>query len=294
MLMLVTGLLAQSEMISKTTITVDKKSDDGTVTQEKYVLDGDSATAKLKELESDPSVVNVNVEKRVEMTSDNSDDAEMIKMEKRIQKEIEDIEKVSGEGSEKIEKRIEIRVDADDSNVKKKYKIKINEDGQEKVMEWEGDGEMPEEIKKHMRDVDHEIIIMDGAKANIINKSRTNGAKVYRYDSSGNVITSDDDVQIFIEKDVEDKHSNGNRAQMGVMIEETIEGVKITEFIEGSPAKEAGMRIGDIITKVDDVHIATVKGLVQSLSPYEVGDKIKVKYVRNGKEKKAKIKLAKR
>jgi len=85
--MLSTVIMAQSGMVNTTTITVDKKID-GKIVQEVIVIEGDGADEKLKELEKDKSVVNINVEKRVEMRSDDPDSEEVKKMRKEIELEL--------------------------------------------------------------------------------------------------------------------------------------------------------------------------------------------------------------
>ncbi|MBC8047569.1 MAG: PDZ domain-containing protein [Fimbriimonadaceae bacterium] len=79
--------------------------------------------------------------------------------------------------------------------------------------------------------------------------------------------------------------SNGNKAFLGVMTEtmEKNEGVKITEVIENTAAAEAGLKTDDIITKIDEKTIESTNNLIEILSVYNPGDKVKVTYTRNGK-----------
>ena len=53
-------------------------------------------------------------------------------------------------------------------------------------------------------------------------------------------------------------------------------GVFVGEVSENSPAKEAGMLSGDIITKFDGRDITTMEGLSEKLRTKKAGDKVKV------------------
>ncbi len=91
-----------------------------------------------------------------------------------------------------------------------------------------------------------------------------------------------------------DEFVNNNKASLGVIIEDTDQGVIIEDFVENSGAKNAGLRRGDVILKVDKKYIFSDVGLVEALSPYDPGEKIKVKVLRDGKEKTKKVKLSRR
>jgi serine protease Do len=55
--------------------------------------------------------------------------------------------------------------------------------------------------------------------------------------------------------------------------------------IPGGPADKAGLNEGDIITKINNDKIAANKSLSNIISQYKVGDKVKITYLRDSKEK---------
>ena len=55
--------------------------------------------------------------------------------------------------------------------------------------------------------------------------------------------------------------------------------------ISGGPADKAGIKDGDILTKIGDVEIGKAGSVVTLIGEYKVGDTIKVTLVRNGEEK---------
>lgn len=63
-----------------------------------------------------------------------------------------------------------------------------------------------------------------------------------------------------------------------------IQGVLLSSVESGSPAEKADLRVGDIIIGVDDEEITNVASFRYALYKYSAGDKITVKYIRNGKE----------
>ena len=61
--------------------------------------------------------------------------------------------------------------------------------------------------------------------------------------------------------------------------------------INGSPADKAGLKEGDIITKVNGEVVDSDNQLASRLSKYKVGDTVEITYVRDGKEQTAKVTL---
>lgn len=55
-------------------------------------------------------------------------------------------------------------------------------------------------------------------------------------------------------------------------------------IISGSPAQKAGLKDGDIITKIDDIEISKNINLGSLIGEKSAGDKIKITYLRDGKE----------
>ena len=145
------------------------------------------------------------------------------------------------------------------------YKMKfIDEDGKETLLEWNGEGEMPEEMSKHMKD--HNIWINDT-------------------DDGHTVVRIEDHV-------VEDK--NQNKAQLGVMIEDHTAGVRITDFVEGSNAERAGLMKDDVISLLNGKQITDIESLVNGLSSFKAGDTVEISYIRGDVEKTIKVLLSPR
>jgi serine protease Do len=61
--------------------------------------------------------------------------------------------------------------------------------------------------------------------------------------------------------------------------------------IPGSPADKAGLQDGDIVTKIDNNKISSTQSLSSIISKYKVGDRVKLTYIRDGKERIATITL---
>lgn len=62
------------------------------------------------------------------------------------------------------------------------------------------------------------------------------------------------------------------------------QGIYVTGFGTKSGAEEAGIRVGDIITKIDNVAITDFADLSISIGSRRPGDRVQVTYLRNGKE----------
>jgi serine protease Do len=89
---------------------------------------------------------------------------------------------------------------------------------------------------------------------------------------------------------------NANRAQLGVVSEKSDNegsGAKVKVVSKGSAAEKAGLKPGDLITKVDEISIAGAGELVEAIHKYKPEDKIVITYKRDGKEQKATVTLGK-
>lgn len=68
-------------------------------------------------------------------------------------------------------------------------------------------------------------------------------------------------------------------------------GVLVSEVVEGSPAAKAGLKAGDIITKVDDEDIENAGDLTTTIRSYKPESKVSISVIRDGKKKKLKATL---
>ena len=84
-----------------------------------------------------------------------------------------------------------------------------------------------------------------------------------------------------------------NRAMLGVVTEETEGGVKVTEITSESAAKKAGIKEGDIITKIGETKITEPDQLSEAIRKHKPGDKVTVTLLRDKKEQKVTAELGK-
>ncbi|MFH2091649.1 MAG: Do family serine endopeptidase [Pseudomonadota bacterium] len=71
-------------------------------------------------------------------------------------------------------------------------------------------------------------------------------------------------------------------------------GVFVDKVFKGEPADKAGIQSGDIIVKVNDKEIESIRDLQFTIAGSAVGDWVKVLLIRDGKEKTIKVKLGQR
>lgn len=63
-----------------------------------------------------------------------------------------------------------------------------------------------------------------------------------------------------------------------------VQGAYVAEAIEGEPAAEAGIREGDVITRVGDERVTSASGLIMAVRSHEPGEEVGVTVVRSGEE----------
>jgi len=107
-----------------------------------------------------------------------------------------------------------------------------------------------------------------------------------------------------IEQLTEQKHVS--RGWMGVAIQNVTEqlakyygikenkGVFVAKVYEDNPAFKAGIKIGDVILMINDKKIDSSRDLTLTIASASVGETVKVKLIRDGKEKTVKVTLGKR
>ena len=83
-------------------------------------------------------------------------------------------------------------------------------------------------------------------------------------------------------------------AFLGVTTEKTSDGAKITEVTKESAAAKAGLKEGDVITKLGDTKIDGPETLYKAVTAKKPKDEVKIYYLRDGKEKNVKASLQER
>jgi len=69
-------------------------------------------------------------------------------------------------------------------------------------------------------------------------------------------------------------------------------GALITEVMEDSPAEKAGLQAGDVVTMVGDDKVDDASDFQKMIGEKEPGEKVKLLFVRSGKEMKKEVELA--
>lgn len=88
-------------------------------------------------------------------------------------------------------------------------------------------------------------------------------------------------------------NEDANHAMLGVTTEKTETGLRIQEITKESGAEKAGLKEGDVITKIDDKKIENADELTKTIRAYKPGDKVTVTYLRDKKEQKVTAELGK-
>jgi len=88
-------------------------------------------------------------------------------------------------------------------------------------------------------------------------------------------------------------HVEEDRAMLGVVTEDAEGGVKVTEITDESAAKKAGIKEGDIITKIGDTKIEDPDQLSEAVRKHKPGEKVTVTFLRDKKEQKVTAELGK-
>jgi serine protease Do len=75
-----------------------------------------------------------------------------------------------------------------------------------------------------------------------------------------------------------------NKALLGVYTKTNKDGAEITEVSKQSAAEKAGLKVNDIIIKVNDEKVTEENDLTKIIRKFNAGDKMMITYIRDGKE----------
>jgi serine protease Do len=95
------------------------------------------------------------------------------------------------------------------------------------------------------------------------------------------------------DRDVLLLNEDENRAMLGVVTDTNDSGVEVREVSKESGAEKAGLKEGDIITKVDDKKIENPDDLTKVIQSHKPGDKVIITFLRDKKEQKVTAELTK-
>jgi membrane-associated protease RseP (regulator of RpoE activity) len=87
-----------------------------------------------------------------------------------------------------------------------------------------------------------------------------------------------------------------SRVYLGVAVarESGTDGARVTQVVSGSPADEAGLEVGDVITAVDGTTVADATELATAIQDHDAGDTVTITYDRDGAVATATVELAER
>ncbi|MEO9323110.1 trypsin-like peptidase domain-containing protein [Nocardioides sp. C4-1] len=80
-------------------------------------------------------------------------------------------------------------------------------------------------------------------------------------------------------------------AQVGGAESSTVEGARLQEVNPDTPAEEAGLESGDVVTQVDGMRVVDGISLIVTIRTHQPGEEIEFTYVRDGQERTATVVL---
>ena len=209
------------------------------------------------------------------------------------------IEIISKKNAKKDSTKVTVTIDGD-KNTKVKSDVDVNMtvvvDGNKVTINGkevdENDPRLSIEGKGNKRVILKKLdkqprIIVEGRPLNSLDF----GKGLKGLESNGDIIINengDDNFDIFVPNE-----SKTNEAFLGVVTEQTEQGAKVNQVSDESPAAKAGLKEGDIITKVNDIKIDGPSSLYDAIGKSKPEDKVTISYIRSGKTNTQVVSLAK-
>lgn len=229
--------------------------------------------------------------------------------EKVIKKEVK-TKKVIKKSKSEEDVSLEVKVKIVDGKEISSYILKETKDGKTKVTEWNGEGEMPQNIKSYMEIEEIHKMSGDKEKVIIIEMDDNGDKKVMKWNSDEemsdeiknmleeNEMEFGESENIIIRKEKVYKRKSDFplydvKVKMDIRLNPTPDGVEIAFVQADGPGDKAGIREGDILLRIGEQMIFTDESVYKALSKFEPGDKVKIEVLRKGVKKSAEVLLVK-
>lgn len=82
------------------------------------------------------------------------------------------------------------------------------------------------------------------------------------------------------------------RQLLGIAVEDADDGATVVRVTSGSPADDAGLEVGDVITEIDGEAVSGAADVVAAVRSNDAGDEITVTYERDGEAETVRVTLA--
>lgn len=198
------------------------------------------------------------------------------------------------------EKEISVSVSQEDGQ-ERSVKIVTSDGGDEQVIEWSDDGEIPDEIQKKLKEMGIDIQSIGGS----LHMDRSDFGK-----NKSMVIVEMDDEKRHMKprhRKMKRKHMRGRAmrperdielsdAYMGAHVRSVDDGdgVEIIELVKDGPADKARLEQGDILLRINGARTKSMEGMLNLLNYFEPKDELELLISRGGKEVQKKLTLGTR
>ena len=233
--------------------------------------------------------------------------------EKIVKKEVKTKKVVKKKVKKEESVSLEVNVDMVDGKEVTSYVLKETIDGKTKVTKWNGEGEMPDNLKEHVENV--EIQRMDGEgmeskeeKVIIVEMDDNGEKKIMKWNSDEEMseemkkVLDENEIEILEDGDVKVKKQKvyklkGDskyydvKVRMAIGLDPSADGVKVSYVEPDGPAGKAGVKENDTLIKIGEQMIFTEESVYKALSNYNPGDEASVIVLRAGKEVNLNVKL---
>ena len=175
--------------------------------------------------------------------------------------------------------------------------------------------------QKSKLEIDDIVVSFDGEKvkspkdlSSAVKMKKANDEVELEYYSDGKMTSTNVKIekrkspQIFMNKKphmIKKKiHHAQNSVFLGVKVESLTDqlreyfevsdglGVLVSEVVKESPAEKAGLKAGDVITKIEDREVKDYKDLIRGLNYFDPNDEVEIYFVRDKSKKSVDVTLA--
>ncbi len=228
-----------------------------------------SSTLFAQQTETTTTTTEKDGKKKIVIITKKVDDDGNVTTEK-IVREGKDAEVMFFEADDvQIEGLNDVNVNVNEVDGEKQVRIRIKQDGDAELIEWNGEGELPEELKMRLKEKGVQLHMDEGEQEFVIA-----GGNHFEFKKPKACLG------VHIGHTIEVQNINGVETEVEQGMSD--EGVPILGIIDDSGAQAAGLLEDDIITAINGTTVSEMEDVINILADFDPGTTVSINYLRGG------------
>lgn len=181
-----------------------------------------------------------------------------------------------------------VNVQVEETDGKKHIRVRIRPEGEEEqLIEWEGEGEMPAELRQQLEEKGIMIHKLEGEGNNFFKFEEGEGPHNFQWVEAQATpkaflgVMGAEERTFKVIKDGEEEM----QVEENTPPEQATDGARVSEIVAGSAAEAAGLQADDVLTAINDRSLSSFGDLTDFIQSAEIGQEVTIRYRRDGQDR---------